>query len=144
MVCGIGDDSVQALLLLGVGICPRPQPGAGDGEILVAGQHQRSPAVSVVTTHTDKWSGRGTETNCRNFSHILHCQSEDTAEMAVGSWVDQASGLLEGKARNFQFYSLFLPIFGWFSCGPCRGFQMTRTLNCGAQKFGRVGGCCRC
>ena len=47
--------SVKALLLgVGnVGICPGPQPGAGDGEILVAGQHQRSPVtvVTVVTTH---------------------------------------------------------------------------------------------
>ena len=89
-MCGLGDDSVKALLL-GVGICPGPQAGAGDGEILVAGQHQWSPVpvVTVVTTHTDKWSCRGPETNCRNFSHILHSTSQDTAEMSVGSWVDQ-------------------------------------------------------
>ena len=31
-------------------MCPRPRPGAGDGDILVAG-HKRSPAVTVVTTH---------------------------------------------------------------------------------------------
>ena len=121
-MCGLGDDSVKALLL-GVGICPGPQPGAGDGEILLAGQHQRSPVtvVTVVTTHTDKWSCRGPETNCRNFSHILHSNSQDTVEMSVGSWVDQA--FLEANQEISSFTLCFAHLLTSFHAAREEDFR---------------------
>ena len=96
-------------------MCPRPRPGAGDGDILVAG-HKRSPAVTVVTTHGQMVRQRHGDKLQEFLPHSTFTIA--TAEMSAGSWVDQAFMRAKQEARNVQFYTMFLLILDWFSCGP--------------------------